>query len=379
MQVAPVEGADEGRTLTDTPGHYTYPAFSPDGQVVVYQKVEGGGLRTPAWSAEPGVYKVGVQAGPPVRIRPEGQRPHFGAESDRVYLLDRSEGNSKLISVDLDGKDPRTHLTSENAAEFKVSPDGRWVAFTERFQAYIAPFVPTGQPVELGPKTSSMPLARASRDAGEYLQWSGDSKRLYWSLGPELFSRDLKDTFAFLAGAPEKLPDAPAQGTRIAFQADADVPAGTVAVVGGRVLTMRAGKPDEVIEDGTVIIERNRIRAVGPRSQVQVPAGAFVVDAKGKTVIPGLIDIHSTANTATTASCRSRTGISSRASRSASPPPTTRRPTPTTTFTASELQRTGEILGPRIFSTGTILYGAAGAFDGDDRQPRRRPRRTCGA
>jgi imidazolonepropionase-like amidohydrolase/Tol biopolymer transport system component len=360
VQVAPVEGADEGRTLTDTPGHYTYPAFSPDGQVVVYQKVEGGGLRTPAWSAEPGVYKVGVQAGPPVRIRPEGQRPHFGAESDRVYLLDRSEGNSKLISVDLDGKDLRTHLTSENAAEFKVSPDGRWVAFTERFQAYVAPFVPTGQPVELGPKTSSLPLARASRDAGEYLQWAGDSKRLYWSLGPELFSRDLKDTFAFLAGAPEKLPDAPTQGVRIGFQADADVPAGTVAVVGGRILTMRAGKPDEIIEDGTVIIERNRIQAVGLRNQVQVPAGAFVVDAKGKTVIPGLIDIHNHSEYGDDGIVPEQNwDLQSSLSFGVT---TTHNPSSDTdtVFTASEMQRTGEILGPRIFSTGTILYGAAG-------------------
>ena len=37
------------------------------------------------------------------------------------------------------------------------------------------------------------------------------------------------------------------------------------------------------------------------------------------------------------------------------------------------------IIGPRIFSTGTILYGAKAPFNADDRQPRRRALRTCGA
>ena len=31
---------------------------------------------------------------------------------------------------------------------------------------------------------------------------------------------------------------------------------------------------------------------MGPRGQVQVPAGAHVVDAAGKTIIPGLVDVH---------------------------------------------------------------------------------------
>jgi imidazolonepropionase-like amidohydrolase len=34
-------------------------------------------------------------------------------------------------------------------------------------------------------------------------------------------------------------------------------------------------------------------------------------------------------------------------------------------FTAAEMQRAGEIVGPRIFSTGTILYGAKGSFKAD--------------
>src|SRR5262249_18280999 len=142
----------EGRVLTPEPGHYVEPAVSPDGKVVVYQKVVGGGIRTPTWSAEPGIYRVPFAGGTPKRITKDGVRPHFGAESDRVYLLEFGEKNRRsLVSLDLSGADQRTHLTSEKATEVHVSPHGRWVAFRERWNAYITPFVPTGKEVEVGP------------------------------------------------------------------------------------------------------------------------------------------------------------------------------------------------------------------------------------
>lgn len=355
VRIAPAAPEGEGRVVTSEPGHYVEPAFTPDGKQVVFRRVAGGGLRTRAWSGEPGVYRVAVTSGTPDLITRDGERPHFGAASDRVYLSRRSGSKSELISIGLDGTEPRTHLSSENATAFRVSPDGRWVAFTERFNAYIAPLVATGQTVEVGPKEKSMPVARVSKDAGEYLHWSGDSSRLYWSLGPELFSRPLNEAFAFLAGAPEKLPEPQDHGLDIGFQVASDVPTGTVAVVGGRVITMRG---DEIIEDGTVVIQGNRIRAVGPSSQVTVPAGASVVDAHGKTVLPGLIDVHwhgdfgddgllpeENWNAAATLAFGVTT-LHDPSNDSA------------LVFTASEMARTGRLLAPRVFSTGTILYGA---------------------
>ncbi|MFN2317445.1 MAG: amidohydrolase family protein [Gemmatimonadales bacterium] len=47
-----------------------------------------------------------------------------------------------------------------------------------------------------------------------------------------------------------------------------------------------------VLPDQTVLIAGNRIQAVGPSSKVGVPAGARVVDATGKHLIPGLWDMH---------------------------------------------------------------------------------------
>lgn len=48
-----------------------------------------------------------------------------------------------------------------------------------------------------------------------------------------------------------------------------------------------------LIERGTLVVDRGRISAVGPDEVVTVPAGATVVDATGKTIIPGLVDTHS--------------------------------------------------------------------------------------
>ena len=42
----------------------------------------------------------------------------------------------------------------------------------------------------------------------------------------------------------------------------------------------------------TIVIEGNRISAVGPSASVQIPPGAKMVDAAGKFVVPGLIDSH---------------------------------------------------------------------------------------
>jgi imidazolonepropionase-like amidohydrolase len=63
----------------------------------------------------------------------------------------------------------------------------------------------------------------------------------------------------------------------------------TLALVGGRIIDGYEGRP---IEDGVVLIAGDRIVAVGPRSQVAVPAGTATIDTRGMSVLPGLADMH---------------------------------------------------------------------------------------
>lgn len=66
-------------------------------------------------------------------------------------------------------------------------------------------------------------------------------------------------------------------------------PSDALAVVGGTVIDPRDGTARA---DRTILIEGDRIVAVGPRDDVDVPEGAEVVDARGRWVVPGLVDAH---------------------------------------------------------------------------------------
>jgi len=65
--------------------------------------------------------------------------------------------------------------------------------------------------------------------------------------------------------------------------------ASTIAVVGGTLIDGTGAAP---IADAAVVIRNGRILAVGPRSKVRIPKHANIVDAHGKTILPGLWDMH---------------------------------------------------------------------------------------
>jgi len=369
--VAPSDGGLV-RTLSGERGHYARPVFSPDGKTVVFEKRSGGYLVSPLWSNETGIHAIAFEGGPMRRVSRHGTRPQFGARSDRVYLSEQEETKDadvhRLFSIGIPGLDPnaarealdeRVEVESAHATEFALSPDGKYLAFAERFQVHIAALPATGRKLSVGPKATTVPTARVSRDAGDHVHFSGDGSRLYWSLGNQLFERNLNDAFAYLAGAPEKLPDPVAAGRHIGFELEPPRPAGSIAYVGARLVTMNG---DEVIEDATIVVSGERITAVGPRAAVAIPADARVFDAKGTTIVPGIVDVHYHGAT-------DSGGITPRqnwvhAANLAFGVTTAHDPSHDTLefFAASELARAGEITAPRLFTTGTILYGAMGSF-----------------
>ena len=359
IRIAPARGG-EGRAVTRDPGHFAEPVLTPDGTQIVYRAISGGGLRSELWDRDRGLFRLPATGGDPIRITESGYLPQFGPASDRLYYMaSEPEDKRSLRSIDLDGSDERTHLISEAATEFQISPDGKWVAFTERFNAFILPLVPSSKPITVGPKMESLPLRRVSRDAGDYLHWSGDSSTLHWALGAELFSRSLSESFAWIEGSPEELPEPPESGKNISFEATTDAPSGSLALTGARIVTMRG---DEVIEDGTIVIERNRITAVGPRASVAVPSGATAIDVSGKTIIPGIIDVHWHGSMGDDEIIPEQSWVN--LASLAFGVTTIHDPSNDTSeiFSASELARQGDIVAPRIFSTGTILYGATAPF-----------------
>src|SRR5262245_553779 len=62
-----------------------------------------------------------------------------------------------------------------------------------------------------------------------------------------------------------------------------------LALVGGMLLDGWGGPP---VHHATVVIEGNRIAAAGPASEIEVPKDATVIDTRGRTMMPGLIEAH---------------------------------------------------------------------------------------
>jgi Tol biopolymer transport system component/imidazolonepropionase-like amidohydrolase len=346
--------------LTATKGIYTDPSFSRDGRKIVFVKQGPDRLIGQTYATDPGVYWIPAEGGTSTLITEEGSGPLFNRKGDRIFLTSNEGEKVALISVDVNGEKRRVHVTSDDAQQIVPSPDERWVAFTERYNSYIATLPLTGQPMQIGPSTTDFPVKRVTRDAGMYLHWSPDSKTVYWSLGPELYSRTLAHTFTFVEGAPDSLSDKPdTTGLQIGFRAKTDRPSGRIALTGATIISM---KGDEVISNGTILIEENRIQALGTASTVAIPEGTRTVDVGGKYIMPGMVDVHAHGPAGSI-------GITPQQNWAffaslAFGVTTEHDPSNDTEeiFASSELLKCGIVHGPRLYSTGTILYGAEGSF-----------------
>jgi imidazolonepropionase-like amidohydrolase/Tol biopolymer transport system component len=350
-----------GREVVTTPGHYLEPAFAPDGQRIVYRAVEGDDVRGPDNGEQPGIFIVPAAGGAATLVREEGTNPRFDATGTRIYFRERRGDRTVLASVTTGNAWEIVHARSENALELVPSPDGKWIAFEERWRTYVAALPQSGRPIEIGPTTKAFPVARVSRDSGWGLHWS-DARTIHWTLGADLYTRDLARTFAFVRDGTDKPDEPETAGVAIGFEQASDKPSGTIALVGARIVPMNASPGRGVIERGTIVVEGNRITAIGPVGSVSVPAGARRIDAAGKTIIPGLVDVHAhvrgdsngiLAETVWPLAANLAYGVTT----AHDPSNDTQ-----TVFTKSEMQRAGWLLGPRLYSTGTILYGAETPF-----------------
>lgn len=347
--------------LTQEKGIYREPAFSPDGSTIVYRRESGNGQQGFAYTLNPGIYTIPVKGGTPTFITESGSFPQFNANGDRIFF--QTGGyifgaiNKTYRSVNLNGEDEKTHFTSKYGHQFVASPDNKWIAFSNLYKVYIAPMPKTGKTIDLSPNTKSIPVALVASEGGYHMHWSGDSQKLHWTLGEEYFSVDLKETFKFVEGAPDSLPEPPKTGLSIGLELDTYIPEGSIAFTNARIITMNG---DEVIDNGTIVVEGNKITAVG--TDVDIPGDAKVIDATGKTIMPGFVDVHAHLG-------NFRLGISPQQqweyfANLAYGVTTAHDPSSNTemVFSHAEAIRAGNMIGPRIFSTGVILYGADGSF-----------------
>ncbi|MEZ4961068.1 MAG: amidohydrolase family protein [Saprospiraceae bacterium] len=350
------------KKLTKEPAIYRTPSFSPDGKFIVYQKEEGNSHQGYTHCKEPGIYLMAADgSGEPKLLSPQGEFPQFSADGKRVFYQKGGYIFGSLTksveSVDLNGEDKKEHFDGKYAQRYVISPDNNWVAWSELYKVYVAPFPKTGKKVGLTSSTKAVPVAQVAKDAGINIHWSADSKTLHWTLGNEYFSDDLTERFKFLEGSLDSLPPMDSVGLKINLTLPMDKPQGLVAFTNARIITMEG---NSVIEKGTVLVEGNVIKEVGAR--VSVPRNAKVIDCTGKTIMPGIIDAHAHSG-------NFRYGLSPQKqweyyANLAYGVTTSHDPSANSemVFAQSELIKAGYMVGPRLFSTGTILYGADGDF-----------------
>lgn len=353
----------KSNVLTKEKGIYRTPRFSSDGMKIVFRKEEGNTNQGFVNSLKPGIYLYDLSTRNIDFVYAQGENPQFDKDGKRIFF--QTGGylfgslTKALKSVSLNGTDERTYFNTTYTNSFVPSPDNQWIAFIELHKVYVAAMPKSGQPVGISGDTKAFPVALVSKDAGINLHWSPDSKKLFWTLGNEYFVTPLEKRFKFLQGSPDTLPLPDSVGTKILLKQPFDKPSGIIAFKNARIITMEG---DQVIENGNIIVEKDKITNIGPVGNVPVPSNAFVVDCTGKTIMPGMVDVHAHLGAF-------RYGLSAQKhwqyyANLAYGVTTTHDPSSNSemTFAQSEMVKTGKMVGPRIFSTGTILYGADGDF-----------------
>jgi WD40-like Beta Propeller Repeat len=397
--------------LTTSPALYTDIAWSYQGNKIVFMQGSAHNFKEDegpvTFASQENIAWISGDGGTITVIeKAKGRsKPHFIKSSDRIYLYSGQKG---LVSIRWDGTDEKAHLkvtgimtygsvadenhcmlvesTTEpqrepsNAAVILMAPEGDQALAKINNDIYVVTIPEIGGEV---PKISvaeadkaQFPARKLTKLGGEFPTWSSNGKTVYFSLGNAFFTYNLDEAKAKdeelkkkkaeeekkkEAEKPEDEKKAEENKTdekkdegykpgemRIKVTVQKDIPAGKVLLQNARIITM---KGDEVIERGDVLIENARIRQVGAAGSISVDASVQKMDMNGKTIIPGFVDTH--------AHMWPAWGIHKNqvwvyAANLAYGVTTTRDPQTATTdvLTYSDMVETGEIYGPRVYSTG---------------------------
>ena len=371
-------GPQQMEQLTQESAFYRDLAWSPDGERVEERIVA---VRSSAEAFEGGQGGTGSDlvwlpsgGGETERVTPAGDLgdPHFTNDADRIYAYHEEDG---LVSMRWDGTDVEQHLKVTGgklagadepitASTVRMGPEGEQALAQVVNDLYVVDVPYTGGETPTvsvaNPESASFPVRKLTEVGGQFPTWGPEGRTAHWSIGNAHFSYDLEEARRMEKQA-ENVSDETAataeQGyepveERIEITARRDLPEGTAVLRGARIITMNEG---EVIENGAVVIEDNRIAAVGEAGNVEMPDGAEVIDVSGKTIMPGIVDVHAHLRPP---SGVHKTQVWEYLANLAYGVTTTHDPQTGTTdvLTYGDLVRSGELLGPRVYSTGPGIF-----------------------
>ncbi len=288
--------------LTRRAGEYFHPVWSPDGRSLVVVRGSGASARGRTLLANPWyelvrIAAAGGAAQPLAAVRGatwdfdefermQVVRPSFGP-GGRVFFTERvgrkaaraeaeRQGISQLVSVRSDGAERRIHARFRFADDAVPSPDGRYVAFQEGDDVYLAELPrPAGDAEPPVIERASPAVTVLSETGGLFPRWLGTGI-------VEFGSANRYFRYHVDSGKTDSIV--------LDLSVPRYVPEGTLALRGARILTLDGAR---VVERGDIVVKGARIRCVG---DCDTSRADRVIDAAGRTIVPGFVDMHAHRN-----------------------------------------------------------------------------------
>ncbi len=375
--------------LTKIPGVYQRPVWSPDGKSIAFMRGAPALStyreynNTDTVSLEILELKTGKSTTID-RLLPFDNAISFSADGTEIIYKPGDKIKRDTINfppfppiIELIAKSIKTGATREivkgNYASMlftqsifnqtSISPDNNYLVFSSWENIYLMPLRKEGLPLYL-PGYDPLGQAMVRIGRGVDPRWEEDGKMLTWGYGnkyyrietskiidaigkrttPKEYAELLhEDDFLSVAITPEEID--------LSVSVPANYGKGVLAITNARLITM---EENTVIEKGTIVIKDGRIAAIGAVDSIAIPQGARVMDMKGTTLMPGIMDLHdhmtappdiypqqdsryllNLANGITTAADPAYVYLG---------------------YGYSDLLKTGQMLGPRLFNVGVPVY-----------------------
>ena len=359
--------------VSTEPGEYIWPTWSPDGKTLVAVRGPGAADVRDAWDVPTGWQAVkfsGATAVVLTRVGTPWQPLQIGAD-ERLYFttqwdrgaaqrvelpypdaVDEELAGWIVMSVDASGGTPRIHLSFPAGPPDSnvpvLSRDTHRLAYQSDYQIFaekvdVSPrFAPLTH-IDPSPNHQRLGRMRADQLGGVYARWH-DNHTLEFAAGAEYVTFDVNTRARHSVHIP-------LQFARDRFR-------GSVALLNARIITLDG---DRVIPGGSIVVRDGRITCLG---ECVTQGIDHTLDLAGKTIIPGLIDVHdhiATEDSGVVPLRRPSSLLDLAYGVTTIVDPAV---PSTTLFPLAEMTEAGKVLGPRALGSADPVYASVGGLDG---------------